>query len=578
MRIGPMPLRQALLGGLLCTAPALAQDRQRYLEDYEFLVETVARDGAAVQSKKIDWKKEAAELKPLFAGCKSDLEHVQNVMRLLARLEDSHTGVTDSRAEGPLPSKFDGLYGGGLWIAWEDGRVMVRGHRPGHSLERTLPLGSMILAVDGVPTWLFLELERERIARHVGISSDHSLWSSLSNKLFPFGERQTINALVLTPELETRTVTIPRWGPEGKSFDSRQATLPEGVAWQEGAVSTMLSFPWCKEVGYLRITGSMDEQTAAAVHRAFDALEGMEGLLLDCRSMGGGGDASAWEMAGRLFPEGANNGRHGRIEPSGSWQFAGPVVMLQDESEVSSAETFTWAVTETERVVSVGRPTGGWGIIPRGYQCPSGLVSFRLGVNDRPTPIRGVHTEGVGWPPDVLVPYGPLLWARPDVVAEIGLEVLRTMVAGATRKQAAEAFAAAFAGDLGPLERLEGVVAKQDPGWSSKDWCQRIQEDLELTIAMEKQALEEKKVDAVDAAGVARRLTALRERAKGLGVKSIAALEKAQKSLAKEAAAQADLAALARDGGIAEAAARKSWLSRHGGTRTGKLVKETVWK
>ena len=39
------------------------------------------------------------------------------------------------------------------------------------------------------------------------------------------------------------------------------------------------------------------------------------------------------------------NGLHGRIEASGSWQFDGPVVMLQDETEVSSAETFTCTST-----------------------------------------------------------------------------------------------------------------------------------------------------------------------------------------------------------------------------------------
>ena len=32
-------------------------------------------------------------------------------------------------------------------------------------------------------------------------------------------------------------------------------------------------------------------------------------------------------------------------------------------------------------------------------------------MSDRATPLLDVHTEGVGWPPDVLVPFGPVISA-----------------------------------------------------------------------------------------------------------------------------------------------------------------------
>src|SRR6185436_2228489 len=67
-------------------------------------------------------------MRPLFAACTSDAEHVKNVMRLLAVLRDSHTGVTDTSVDGKLlPSKWDGLYGGGLWIGWDQGLLVVMG-------------------------------------------------------------------------------------------------------------------------------------------------------------------------------------------------------------------------------------------------------------------------------------------------------------------------------------------------------------------------------------------------------------------------------------------------------------------
>ena len=59
-----------------------------------------------------------------------------------------------------------------------------------------------------------------------------------------------------------------------------------------------------------------------AFHKAFDALKGMEALLLDCRGMGGGGDYQAWEMAGRLFTKTVPNGPGRRSKPTASWQVA----------------------------------------------------------------------------------------------------------------------------------------------------------------------------------------------------------------------------------------------------------------
>jgi hypothetical protein len=54
----------------------------------------------------------------------SDLDHVKNVMALLALLQDSHTGV--------------------LWFGWESGRFALRGIMDGHALATTLPLGSVL--------------------------------------------------------------------------------------------------------------------------------------------------------------------------------------------------------------------------------------------------------------------------------------------------------------------------------------------------------------------------------------------------------------------------------------------------
>jgi len=571
---------------LVLSAGLVDAASSKYVEDFEFLEKTVASEYAALKTKSIDWKSECARMKPAFASCADDVEHVKNVMRLLAVLKDSHTGLTNTSVDAKkLPSKWDGVYGAGLWIGWDKGRLVVMGMMQGHSLRDTLPLGSTIVAIDGVPAWLAMEREKRRITEFQGTSSDHSLFASMDNRMLPFGEKREVELLVLTPEGKTKKVNAPRWGPEGKAFYPSEATLPEGVAWKEGAVAKMLKTTLCDKVGYIRVTGGMDDATVAAFDAAFDALKGMRACLLDCRGMGGGGDEQAWTMAGRFFARAVANGNQGRIEPTGSWQFDGPVVMLQDSQEVSSAETFTWAMSETGRAVSVGRPTGGWGIIPHGCSLPSGLASFRLGVNDRATPIKGVHTEGVGWPPDVLVPFGPAIRAKDDPVRDIGLTILAVLDAGAKTDKARDAFGGLFAGKIAEFAKSEPwsadpkIVALLKANGGLVDVKKLVEDDLKKRLAMETALLKIEDAGPPDSLGAKARLAAIEPIATAAGMKSaLADLQAAVKKLAAEASAEeAFLAATDRAFAMSDAD-KKKFLAAWKDSQIAKFAKEKLWK
>lgn len=562
---------------LLAVLVLLASD-PRYVKDFEFIVEAVKRDSAALKLKGIDWDDVAKEFRPRFEKCASDVDHVRNVMELLATLRDSHTGILDSKVKGDaLPGKFDGLYGGGLWFGWDQGKFVLRGIMKDHPRGAELTLGSVLVGIAGEPAFLAMERERRRVAQFLGISSDHSFFASIGNRMLPFGDRQEIELVLLTPEKKTKKVVVPRWGPGGKAFYPGEAFLPSGLKWEEGATSTTTEAPFGKKVGFLAITGGMDEGTANAFDKAFDRLKGMDALVLDCRTMGGGGDDSAWRMNGRFFPKGADNGRHGRIEASGSWQFAGPVVVLQGELDVSSAETFLWAMTETNRAISIGRPTGGWGIIPKRYECPSGLVSFRIGVNHRPTPIRGVQTETVGWQPDVLMSFGPEISALGDPDQHVGLEILRVLHAGVPLEETRTAFHDLFGGNVAAFRAFAKKNSKVK-GLDAERLAKLVLDDLkgELVLEIEHLRLEEHVPDAL---GASRRLPGLTARAKTAGLGAQAAeLDKAVKVAKAEVAAQEALLALPDPKFSATPEQRKAFLAKHGSTKTGRFVRESLWK
>jgi len=390
----------------------------RYLKDFDFLASTVKDRFPALVKKGVDWDAACREWRPRFKAARDDREHVLHATELLALLGDMHTGVVDSKIEPPA---FEGLFGGGLWIAADRGRLVLRAAVPGHPLLERVKPGAELLTIGGKPARLVHLATRAQLKRWYGWSSDHFLDARLSFQFFPFGKERHLSATFLGPSGTVVEIGLEPWGPGGRGLSRVFVTMPQGVAAEGLAVSKRLD----ERTGYIRILGGMDQKTREAFDAAFDALKGVDGILLDCRGMGGGGDGPAWAMAGRFFKERTPQGTASPLEPTGSWQFDGPVVLLQDERMVSSAETFTWAMVETGRALSVGRPTGGATIIPEAFGVPSGLFRFRLGVHDRKTPINTVQPEGIGTPPCILVPYEPALLAKyGDPILGIAREAL----------------------------------------------------------------------------------------------------------------------------------------------------------
>ncbi len=209
-------------------------------------------------------------------------------------------------------------------------------------------------------------------------------------------------------------------------------------------------------LGYIRILGGMDDNTKAAFSDAMLRVKDTRALILDCRGMGGGGDGPAWEMAGRFFTRNIPFKHDPVLKPSGEWQYEAPVVMLTDERMVSSAETFTWAMAETLRAITVGRPTGGATIIPRSFEVPSGIFKFRLGCRDRETSVNGVHPEGKGTAPKVYVPYDAELLTRfQDPILAAGFDVALMLALGAPRSVAVETYGGILGADSQRVQRAQ---------------------------------------------------------------------------------------------------------------------------
>ncbi len=543
-----------------------------YKKDFDYLKRTIRSHYPAFRKKGIDWSKVCKEWEKRFAECADDETHIANVHQLLALIGDSHTGITSSKVS-VRTAGFDKMYGGGLWIATGRGRIVLRALSDGHQFSRDLDRGAELLRIDGRPARIALAEARARARKWSGWSSDHFLDARLSFQFFHM-EKDLIPATFLNRDGKIEEVRVPRWGPGGRVISRAAVTMPEGVAPEGKVVSKKLN----STIGYIRILGSMNAATRDAFFSAFDALEGSDGIILDCRGMGGGGDSPAWAMAGRFYSKKTPLGSSRALEPTGDWQFDGPVVMLQDEREISSAETFTWAMTETGRAVSVGRPTGGATIIPRVFNAPSGLFSFRMGTHDRATPIRKIKPEGTGTAPDVFVPYEPeLLKRHHDPTLAAATDIVLFLAIGAEREAVVDYYGGILGADPERVKKSRKNFDALDRPPRQKGFSDVVDGIVEEMIDWEIALCKSKHNPMPDFAGAADRLERLAAIAGLLGdAKAAARAVAAPKGWKAEIEAQKAYSAV--EGFLAEPDSRalKAFLKKHGKTRYGKAVKDAL--
>src|SRR4029079_19637658 len=127
--------------------------------------------------------------------------------------------------------------------------------------------------------------------------------------------------------------------------------------------------------------------------------------------------------------------------------------------------------------------------------------------NARPTPIKGVQTEGVGWPPDVLVPFGPQIVALGDPDQAIGKEILAVLHAGVPLDETRTAFHDLFSGNVAGFRAFVKKVGPKVKGFEGEKLAKRVQDDLAAEIAREIELARGEM--APEAIGAARRLPAL---------------------------------------------------------------------
>lgn len=379
------------------TLPPLSQDRGA---NFDRLWDAMDAHYPYFERKDVDWEEMYARYRPQIEQATSDREYYVLIGRMLAELNDAHTSVVPSLAYEAGCS-----FASTREMAGQAVVTVVRSSGGQVGLE----VGAVVLTVDGQP------IEQALNAVDPRLRAGSTPWQR-HNRAFqhllrtPFGGRREITFETADGMERTATLACTEQvaAAESQGGDAWDLLLP---AYRRELVSRRLP----SGLGYIRVP-TLGVDLVDEFDAALDEMMDAPGLILDLRGNGGGNSAFGDRIAGRLLDQPFVYGRdyYGGRLPTRGWRkwmpfevtprepvYAGPVVVIIETTNMSSAEQFLVSLVDSGRVETVGRRTGGASANPVRFRLP-GAHNARFSTAD----FRrndGTSIEGVGITPDVQV-------------------------------------------------------------------------------------------------------------------------------------------------------------------------------
>jgi len=380
------------------TFAPLSQDRTA---NFVRLWAAMAKHYPYFEEKDIDWEAMYERYRPQIEQATSDEAYFTLIETMLAELNDAHTGLRPSLTMNQ-----------GCFFASTremDGQAVVVQVGP-TGYDAGLAIGSVIQEVDGHPMPEALDRVDPRLRKG---STPHQRRRRAFQFLLhtPFGTERALTFEMLDGTLGTATLACTEdvasieSGGGGDIWDLLLPVVRPKI------ISRRLP----SGVGYIRVP-TFGVNLVAEFDAALDALMDTPGIILDLRGNGGGNSAYGDQIAGRFLSESFVYGRDyyaGRL-PTRAWRawmpfevtprtpvYTGPVVVIMETVNMSSAEQFLIAMVDSGRVETVGRPTGGASGNPVVFRLP-GAHNVRFSTADFHRN-DGTPIEGVGLTPDVEV-------------------------------------------------------------------------------------------------------------------------------------------------------------------------------
>ncbi|WP_417383705.1 S41 family peptidase [Gimesia sp.] len=218
---------------------------------------------------------------------------------------------------------------------------------------------------------------------------------------------------------------------------------PAAAAHLIGKINQIKGMRWGRtqdEIGYIAVDSLSNQALLNEFETVLKQMRGTRGLILDIRANGGGAEPLAQKLAGYFLDQPCLYATHQyrsgtkhddlgsmqkrRLTPSQDWYYRGPVIVLQGEKTMSSAEAFALMLAECPTVTTMGDRTAGSSGNPRRIDAGAEIIVNlpRWIAYDA----AGKPFETVGVQPDIRVKTTPADFTKSsDPVLSAALQRLR---------------------------------------------------------------------------------------------------------------------------------------------------------
>jgi C-terminal processing protease CtpA/Prc len=389
-----------LAASLLQPSLLSAQEKNAatYVGDVDFLLtELEKKAGHFFPVKNVDWPAVAQQFRTEVEAVKSDADHVKLCSRLVARLRDGHAGLRGLKISLPDEAQGRRYTGPRVHLVVIGDKVFVR-QAFGPSIDQGIAIGAEVTAIDGQPSLEWLNASVAKMRDDRGYSTDRqALYAACHWGLADFEGTPVTFGLIQNGE--TRTVKIVRQG--GPNFAPFGPVFPPKGVRNLGRQSYGRT---ARGFGYIHLR-DIPGDLPAQLDTMLAALGDVPGMVLDLRANGGGGcDHNA--VFGR-FIDGGKTWR--QYTSAGANPFPGRLVVIADAGTRSAGETIAGMFKEDGRGYLIGdSPTAGMSSQKTTIPVPSGLFAVTFAVaSNKGRFNNGQGIEGIGVPPNELVPYSP---------------------------------------------------------------------------------------------------------------------------------------------------------------------------
>jgi C-terminal processing protease CtpA/Prc len=356
---------------------------QQRRENFEALWGLIDFNYAHFKLKSIDWAEVGARYRARLSTETSDDDFYHTMFQLVNELKDTHSWLDNYKTPvlagvADMPTDL-----------FEGKPFVINGPKAGWE----------VVSIDGIAPAEKMESLKPYLR---GYSSERAFRREAARSLLAGKESDPVSVQLRSPEGQVETLSLRRGGrrtpaplPSFPSYLTRQhfvhfGRLPSGL-------------------GYIQI-GSFNgrEEIGKEFDRALEVLRTTPGLILDIRNNSGGFGHS--EIVGRFLMKRTLVGfsyiksgpghtdllkREEYLDPSGEWQYSGPVALLVNDITGSASDLFANELRSAGRVVTIGTTTHGnlsgvamYGVLPCGLvvRISNGYITD---TQDRPIEVTG---------------------------------------------------------------------------------------------------------------------------------------------------------------------------------------------